>query len=717
MLVTSRHRLLLQAEHVMEVSGLEFPQTSAPMEDGIPIPTIQAFSAVELFLQAAQRTRVTFQGSAEDLSAIVQITRLLEGNPLGLELAATWTNTLSCQEIASEISRGLDILETSLGDISERQRSMRAVFDHSWNLLSSREQAILPRLAVFRGSFTRQAAEQVAGISLRELSGLVDKSLVRRASNGRFDMHDLLRQYCAEILDQFPSNDQETRNRHCAFYSGSLTDWSKQIHSAKQGEALREIEADLENIQAAWEWSVRHKKFDCLEQAVDGLGMYYLRRARLSEGWDAYQEASEVFQECSLSEGEIQIARLSLRILTWQATLSLNLERFEEAGRLLQAVQLIQNNPKLDQQQIIPERIFGLVIQALLANLQYDPAATLLFYREAYQLSRTAKMKSPSFFIFFWRFMMGGSPSPDIYLEVEKNLGYVEQSGDPFELGCHLYILGIAELYHAYRVDKAEPLLRESIKNFQLVDDLATQVMLFKTLGYLLLVQGKFDECLALKQREMTVVENIGDCRLIGITHAEIGEVLCHLGKYPEAEDQIRIGLALVKDRSEMEYALRHRYLGDVLLAQDKCAEALEAYLFSYHFFQSVGEKGWMLTALTGLSRAEFALGSRSSAWHHAKQALTLYTEIHLYTFFVFLTLADIALLLADRGEIFQARELYRLASKQDYLAQSSWFADLYGKFIDETCPRQLAEEEEPEIETSQELDLPGTIARILLWP
>jgi DNA-binding SARP family transcriptional activator/predicted ATPase len=676
LLVTSRHRLQLQGEWVLEVKGLEYPEKIevARMEAS------QSYSAVELFLQAARRARVTFQAVEDDLSSISQITQLLEGMPLGLELAATWINTLSCQEIVQEISRGLYILETSLGDISERQHSMRAVFDHSWNLLSSREQVLLPRLVVFRGSFSRKAAEQIAGISLRELSGLVDKSLVRRTSHGRFDLHDLLRQYCIEKLEQSPPDDQETRRRHCIFYSTRMSEWNEQLGSEKQGQALREIETELENVRVAWGWAVGQRQSACLLQAVDGLFMFYLRKTRFIEGLDACQMATEALEGTEQQEELVKQTRLAARLLIWQAALSFNLELFEEAEQLLQKSRELLNDPVLDQQQVIHEWIFELTTQTLLAALQHDPELALRFYEQAFHLSLKSNGKAPSFWIFYRRFLMGGAVSKELYSQVEANLAAVRQSGDSFELGCHLYTLGIAELYHYYRIEKAEPLLRESIKNFQLVDDPSTQVMVFMTLGYLLSVQGRFIENLALKRRELEIYQDIGDRRMTGIAYAEVGEVLCHLGDYTKAEEQIRRGMALVQELSEVQYALRHRYLGDVLLAQGENEEAREAYQYSYQFFQSKHDKGWMLTALTGLSRAEFALGDEVGAWSHAIQALQLYREIQLYSFFVYLTLAEIALLLADRGELIRALELFGLVTRQGYLAQSRWFAELFGK-------------------------------------
>src|SRR5690606_40959526 len=107
---------------------------------------------------------------------------------------------LSCQEIAAEIERNLDFLSTPARDVPPRQRSLRAAFEHSWRLLDDEERAILPALAVFAGGFTRQAAEAVAGASLLTLASLMAKSLVERVDEGRYDLHEIVRQYAAEKL-------------------------------------------------------------------------------------------------------------------------------------------------------------------------------------------------------------------------------------------------------------------------------------------------------------------------------------------------------------------------------------------------------------------------------------------------------------------------------------------------------------------------------------
>jgi predicted ATPase len=155
LLATSREQLNLRAEWTFEIQGLPVPSSLDP-ED------LQSNSAVALFLQRAKQTKVDFTSTTSDLASIKHICQLVEGLPLGLELAATWVNTLSCQEIATEIERGLDFLKTSKRDLPERHRSIIAVFAYSWNLLSVQEQDVLKKLSVFHGGFQRSAAEQVA---------------------------------------------------------------------------------------------------------------------------------------------------------------------------------------------------------------------------------------------------------------------------------------------------------------------------------------------------------------------------------------------------------------------------------------------------------------------------------------------------------------------------------------------------------------------------
>jgi len=180
--VTSCESLNLQDEWVFEVHGLPIPED-----------TETEGTSVELFLQRARRADVGFNVTTSVFPANVRICQLVDGMPLGIEIAAGWVRTLTCEEIVHEIERGLDILHASARDLPGRHRSMRAVFDHSWKLLNEDEQLVLCQLSVSRGGFKREAAELVANVSLSTLVSLVTKSLIRRSGSGRYDLHELIR--------------------------------------------------------------------------------------------------------------------------------------------------------------------------------------------------------------------------------------------------------------------------------------------------------------------------------------------------------------------------------------------------------------------------------------------------------------------------------------------------------------------------------------------
>ena len=153
-----------------------------------------------LFTQCARRVSRKFSLTSTDLVALVKICQLVEGMPLALEMAAAWTTTRSCEEIAQAIEASLDLLATTLRNVPERQRSVRATFEHSWAQLSDRERQIFARLAVFRGSFSADAAAQIAAATVSDLSALVTRSLLRYLPGDRYQLHELLRQFAAEKL-------------------------------------------------------------------------------------------------------------------------------------------------------------------------------------------------------------------------------------------------------------------------------------------------------------------------------------------------------------------------------------------------------------------------------------------------------------------------------------------------------------------------------------
>ncbi|MEP7293997.1 MAG: AAA family ATPase, partial [Chloroflexota bacterium] len=272
-LVTSRERLNLVEEWVLEVGGLAYPISANDSQAG-------RYSAVELFALRAQRVNVGFVLNEAQRPAVVRICRLVGGMPLGIELAASWTRALSCEAIADEIERSLDILETPARNVEPRHRTMRAAFAPTWNRLSDEERAVFMKLSVFRGGCTREAAEQVAGASLRILSTLVDQSLLRVDANGRYDLHELLRQYAAEKL--LDSGELETTMQAHLDY---FLKFAEQVEAHNFGREqifwYDRVEVELDNLRVALSWSLETETGLRLATA---LGWFWNRRDHWTEG-------------------------------------------------------------------------------------------------------------------------------------------------------------------------------------------------------------------------------------------------------------------------------------------------------------------------------------------------------------------------------------------------------------------------------------------------
>ena len=271
-LVTSRARLNVQGEYLFTVSGMSIPVSANGNET---LDSLQNYSSVGLFLQSARRVSPGFRLTDANRSAIVQICQLLQGMPLGIELAAAWVEMLEPAQILAEMQHSLDFLESNQRDIPERQRSIRAVYDTSMYLLDPFEREVFQKLAVFQAGFTRQSAEFVAGASLRTLTSLVNKSLLHRIQPDRFVIHELLRQYARDQLQVEAHTWETIQNRHCEYFFEYLGQCEHDLRNSRQNAAMTAIDQELENILQAWYWAIQHPQVVELEPALTLLTLYF----------------------------------------------------------------------------------------------------------------------------------------------------------------------------------------------------------------------------------------------------------------------------------------------------------------------------------------------------------------------------------------------------------------------------------------------------------
>ena len=274
LLVTSREVINLQEEWIYPLEGLDQPDD--------PAAALDSFAASRLFIERAHRVAPHFDasGQADD---IVAICRLVGGTPLAIELAATWARSLTCRAIAKEIQASLHFLTSHQRNIPQRHRSMRAVFDRSWQFLTPAEQTVLRRLAVFQGDFRRDAAEAVAAATLPILTALVDKSLVRVAAQGRYQLHELVRQYALERLEEDAAEATAARRRHAEFYLAIFDQRCEEFISSRHHTVVQEVNTDYENVRVAWYTAIDQLLFDSLRLAADALQYFFDYQARFVE--------------------------------------------------------------------------------------------------------------------------------------------------------------------------------------------------------------------------------------------------------------------------------------------------------------------------------------------------------------------------------------------------------------------------------------------------
>lgn len=279
-LVTSRLRLSVAGEWSMPIEGLPCPD---PEDDD----HADAFDAVRLFVQAAQRVDPAFSVTSES-AAVVEICRLVQGLPLALELAAAWVRVLSCRTIADELRQGTELLRAADPRHPPRHASIDAVFEHSWRRLTAAERDALARLSVFHGGFSVEAARAVAGASLPVLGALADKSLLAKDGH-RMHLHPLVQQLAALRLGQ---GDERTATElaHAAYFHR----WLQQLEAAAengQREALRAIDTEFENCRRAWRCSIEQGQAEVLKRSASTLLNHAEHRARFEEGLALLRQA------------------------------------------------------------------------------------------------------------------------------------------------------------------------------------------------------------------------------------------------------------------------------------------------------------------------------------------------------------------------------------------------------------------------------------------
>lgn len=400
-LATSRARLSLRGEHLLPLDRLSLPTTStahtaktnrttaAPISAAIAEEAWQASEAVAMFLQRAQQLDPDFTLDAETLAPVVQICQLVEGLPLGIELATSMLPLLSCQALAAELAESLHVLKADTRDLPHEQRTLQAVFERSWRLLAVDEQQLLARLAVFPGSFQREAAQQIAGATLPRLLRLVDQSLLHKNGENRYILHRTVQAFAYQKLQQQPAQASALQTAYAHFYLEFLASKEDDLFGASHGHAVEQIQSELDNIHAAWRRAVAQQMIDELGRCLNAMFWFYEQQGFFLDAIELYHQALSAMQPIYAAQPDKSgsaITRLTGRLQMFWGIWSLRLGQFQQAQdayalsySILQAVD--------DAEAMI--YLLGFWGASLRVR---DPQRSLLLLTEALQLAQAAKV-------------------------------------------------------------------------------------------------------------------------------------------------------------------------------------------------------------------------------------------------------------------------------------------------------------------------------------
>ncbi|MFV9504051.1 MAG: DUF4058 family protein [Oscillochloridaceae bacterium umkhey_bin13] len=288
-------------------------------------------SAVLLFVERARRVQGDFALTPANAAAVGQTCRLVDGTPLAIKLAASWLPTLSPAEVAAELSRSLDLLDSAARDRPARHRSVRTVFDGSWRLLQADEQQLLARLALFRGGFTREAAEFVAGARLPQLATLIQKSLLRRQGE-RYQIHELIRQFALERL-RAGSEAEPTSERFVAYYRSLAAQLAAQLTTEGKLNWIGQLAEEADNLRAALRAALTLQQGDAGASLCMSLYALWAVRGMTREGLQWVEQFLALKPLSALAHGRLlTIAELMQQLLgAWARAL----ESAEQALSLL----------------------------------------------------------------------------------------------------------------------------------------------------------------------------------------------------------------------------------------------------------------------------------------------------------------------------------------------------------------------------------------------
>ncbi len=648
-LATSHERLQSQGEWVFNVRGFNYSDPDTAPE--------KPEDAVQFFMAQGRQRVPGLVFSEADRRAALCIARCVDGLPLALELAASRLTIFSCQEIADEIQRDFDFLTTTVQDIPEAHRSLRAVFNSTWERLSPDERTLVEKLAVFKADFDRDAAMQIAEAPAAALDTLVGKSLVWQSRVGntvRYALHELIQRYALEKLAGAPQLEAHGLARHSHYYLNRLAEHRHVLESGATRAVLATLGDEMAHIRAAWAWALTHEQEMWVADALPGLFVLCEKRDTWEEDENAFARAAQAFDRIG-ARAPFAYARVCQgwclvqmgRVDEGQVGLHAGLQILEAAGAQLEAALALRG-----------------LGEAAFRRGNYDEArqwhtqAMHIYRAQNHRYGEAVSHNALS------RIAYSLSMYDEAQQQIEESLALARQGQFTEIVADGLRQLGnIAYFFGMY--EEAQQYYGQALRHYRDLRYRWGESATLSNLGALFGRQGRHAQSSEAFQQSLRIKREIGDrwgeANLLSNVGALFNErnmptqawiwgkqalelwqelggrpgeakalnnlasTLCHWGDYDQAEALLRQSLHIrreIQDRNGESRTLGA--LGRVLFYQGRAPEALRYEQEALQIAQSLRENSLQAYALTNQGHALLAMDQAEAAHAAYQTALTL---------------------------------------------------------------------------------------------
>lgn len=617
LLVTSRERLKVQEEWVFTVNGLETATVAMPL-DAAQVIAVADSSASRLFVERARRLQPAFTLTSDNAAAIAQLCRMVDGIPLAIELAAGWSRLLPPAAIAQAMAQDIGFLSSAWQDLPARHQSLTAVFAHSWRLLTPPEQAVLCQLVVFRGGFDAAAAQAVAGAALTLLGELVDKSWLRVNDHGRFDFHELIRQF---IVYQNGTPTAAVLARHGCYYGAFLQSQEPFLYGPRQREVLTALLAEVENIRQGWRWAVEQVEVERIGQYLRCWQWLGNMRSWHGEMVQLFREAVDRIKVCLLPNlhsygNTAAVNRINLtlaRLLGAQAEHVCGLGDAKQVETLCEEslaywpTSMAGEQHETDRLCIIYFRACALYAQGHSAE-----AESLCLTIEQECLKRNYQIGLQTIYNLLGMITYTQGQVDKAQQWFERNLAIASQ------LGAELQKLQALSMLSEIFCNQGNYALAEEClsERHRIVNKFGNIYWVdYIELGYLAFLTGKLEEAEHYFQQNLQTGDEINDDFIRFVSWRWFGQIAYQQQDYAKAQQCFNKALTIARAiHRQNEMAIALTGLGNVACAQQDLVNARAYFHQALALLQKTGALPDLLDALVGVSQLRLQEGAPETA-------------------------------------------------------------------------------------------------------